>query len=77
MMSTLWKRVLTGALFAGMLVAVPSAEAQRPNRNRCQQRIRQAEYNLQKAIQRHGPRSRQAAQRRRQLEMARERCGGL
>jgi hemolysin activation/secretion protein len=73
-----WKRLLVAGLMAGMLVAVPSVEAQRrPNNNKCVQRIRQAESNLQRAIQRHGQRSKQAAKRRRQLEMARERCGNL
>ena len=76
MTSLLWKRLLGAALLAGMLLAVPSLEAQ-PRRNRCEQRIRQAEYNLQKAIRRHGPRSRQAAHRRRELDVARERCGAL
>jgi TolA-binding protein len=72
------KGLIVAVLMAGMLVAVPSVEAQRrPNNNKCVQRIRKAEFNLEKAIQRHGRRSKQAAQRRRQLEMARERCGGL
>jgi hypothetical protein len=72
------KGLIVAGLIAGMLVMVPSVEAQRrPNNNKCAQRIRQAEYNLQRAIQRNGQRSKQAAQRRRQLETARERCGGL
>jgi hypothetical protein len=75
--SRLLKGLLVSGLMAGMLVMVPSVEAQRYPNNKCAQRIRQAEFNLEKAIQRHGRRSKQAAQRRRQLEMARERCGGL
>jgi len=77
MAASAWKGLLVAGLMAGMLAAVPSVEAQRYPNNKCAQRIRQAEFNLQKAIQRHGRRSKQAAQRRRQLEMARERCGGL
>ena len=73
---TLGKRFLSAIMLAGVLMTIPS-EAQSPKRNRCEQRIRQAEYNLRKAIQRHGPRSKQARQRRRQLDSARERCGAL
>ncbi len=41
---------------------------------KCEQRIHKAEGELQKAIRRHGEHSRQAEQRRRQLEEQRERC---
>jgi predicted nucleic acid-binding Zn-ribbon protein len=44
-------------------------------RDKCEQRIHKAEMNLNHAIRKHGERSRQAEQRRRQLEEARERCG--
>ena len=73
-----WKRWLAAGLLAGMMVSVPSAEGQvRRNNNRCAQRVRQAENHLQQAIRKHGPRSKQARERRRQLEIARERCGAL
>jgi hypothetical protein len=36
--------------------------------------IQKAEYNLEKAVHKHGERSRQAEQRRRQLEEVRDRC---
>jgi hypothetical protein len=55
--------------------AVPSMAA--PRRNGCARRIHQAEMNLNRAIQRHGARSRQAAERRRQLERARANCGAF
>ena len=42
--------------------------------HRCEKQIRKAEYNLQKAIRKHGERSRQAERRRHELEEARERC---
>lgn len=41
---------------------------------KCEKQIRKAEDNLQRAIRKHGERSRQAEQRRHQLEEARERC---
>jgi hypothetical protein len=77
-MASGWKRWMAAGLLAGMLVAVPSVRAQgRRNNNRCAQRVRQAENHLQQAIRKHGPRSKQAREKRRQLENARERCGGL
>jgi len=42
--------------------------------HRCERQIRKAENNLQKAIRKHGERSRQAERRRHELEEARERC---
>ena len=42
--------------------------------DKCERRIHQAEVNLQKAIRKHGEHSRQAEQRRHELEEARERC---
>ena len=55
--------------------AVPARALDRDRDDRrCEQRIRKAENNLEKAIRRHGPRSRQAEQRRHELEEARERC---
>jgi hypothetical protein len=42
--------------------------------NHCEKRIRKAEMNLQQAVRRHGARSRQAENRRRQLEQARASC---
>ena len=77
-----WKRCMVAGLLAGMLLAVPTVQAQRHrsnsrNNNRCAQRVRQAENRLQQAIRRHGPRSKQAREKRRQLENARERCGAL
>lgn len=75
------KNVLAAALLVASLIAscpLPG-QAQRPyqRRYRCERRIQQAEANLQRAIQRHGERSRQAEKRRRQLEEIRMRCGQL
>jgi hypothetical protein len=66
--------VLLGASL--LLGGAAPVQAQNPNRHyRCEQRIRQAEANLQRAIERHGANSRQAARRRRELEEVRARCG--
>jgi type II secretory pathway component PulJ len=67
--------LLSASLLAGIY---QPAHAQRPYQRhyRCEQRIRQAEANLQRAIQRHGEHSRQAEKRRRQLEKLRMRCHG-
>ena len=63
--------IATG-LAAFMLVAslapVPAAAAN------CHRRIERAEENLRRAIRKHGERSRQAEERRRQLEDIRARC---
>ncbi len=42
--------------------------------DRCRHDIQRAEQNLDKAIRKHGEHSRQAEDRRRQLEETRERC---
>jgi len=67
-------RVLATALAAIFLLgsAVPGQAWDRGDK--CRRRIERAEYNLEKAIRRHGERSRQAEQRRRELQEARERC---
>ncbi len=68
--------LIVAGVIAGTLAMAPSMNAQVRRNNRCAQHIRQAEANLQKAIRRHGEHSKQANQRRRQLEKVRERCGG-
>jgi hypothetical protein len=52
--------------------AVPTRALDRDDK--CERQVHKAEANLQKAIRRHGEHSRQAEQRRHQLEEARERC---
>ena len=70
----LGKKLLAITLGAGLLLgsAAPVMAAPR----NCAHRIRKAELNLDKAIRRHGVRSRQAQERRRQLDHARASCGG-
>jgi hypothetical protein len=52
--------------------AVPGRALDRDDK--CERRIHRAEENLERAIRRHGEHSRQAEQRRHQLEEVRERC---
>ena len=66
-------------LFAFLLTATLMAGSGLPSRaldrdDRCHRQIEKAEYNLRRAIERHGEHSRQARQRRRELEETRERC---
>lgn len=69
-------RTLIAALvvFAFLGGAVPTQAFDRDHDRKCEQRIRNAENKLQQAIRKHGERSRQAQNRRRDLEEARERC---
>jgi hypothetical protein len=69
------RKLLAIALGAGMLLGT-AAPVMAESRNHCEHRIREAQINLDKAIRRHGVRSRQANERRRQLERARASCGG-
>jgi hypothetical protein len=52
--------------------AVPHVNAE--SYDRCQRRIRHAEHDLHRAIERHGRHSRQAEHERAELHEARERC---
>ncbi|HYL12578.1 MAG TPA: hypothetical protein VEV41_06065 [Terriglobales bacterium] len=62
--------MLGASLLAG--AAIPAAHADRDDK--CRRDIRKAEENLEKAIRKHGERSKRADQRRHQLEEIRERC---
>jgi hypothetical protein len=64
--------VMTMALGAAMFVTVPQSYAD--DHARCQRQIERAESKLDQAIRKHGERSRQAEQRRRDLHAQRERC---
>jgi hypothetical protein len=70
-------RTLIAAFAVALFLAgaIPTQAMDRHDWERkCEQRIRNAEYKLQQAIRKHGERSRQAQNRRRELEEARERC---
>jgi TolA-binding protein len=66
---TVFCTMVGASLLAG--VATP-ARADRDDA--CRRQVRKAEENLEKAVRKHGQRSKQAEQRRRQLEETRERC---
>jgi type II secretory pathway component PulJ len=58
-----------------LFVTVPSASARDyDDRGRCRERIERAEFKLDKEIRRHGPYSRQAEKKRRELREERARC---
>lgn len=69
----IWSGVLGVSLMAG--AAMP-AFAYRDRDDDCQKNVAKAERNLDKAVRKHGERSRQAEQQRRKLEEVRERCHG-
>jgi hypothetical protein len=66
----LFALLLTATLMAGS--ALPSQALDREDR--CRHQVERAEYNLRRAIERHGEHSRQAERRRYELQQARERC---
>jgi hypothetical protein len=68
--------VLAAALGGVLLFAgAPATRAQDHGRDeKCEQRIHKAEAKLQKEIARHGEQSRQAEQRRQELEQVRQSC---
>ena len=64
--------VMTTALGTAMLVTVPQSYAD--DHAKCQRQIEKEESKLDQAIRKHGEHSRQAEQRRRDLNAERERC---
>lgn len=67
------KAGITAVLLSAFLMLGGTVPVQA--RTNCQKRIEKAENNLRKAVAKHGEHSRQAENRRRQLEEAREKCG--
>lgn len=61
-------------MFLASTVPVRALVRDRDDDRKCEQRIHKAENRLQNAIRKHGEHSRQAEQRRHELEEARERC---
>jgi ribulose kinase len=64
--------VMTAALGAAMFVAVPQAYAD--DHSKCQHAIEKAEARLDDAVRKHGERSHEAEDRRKDLNAERERC---
>lgn len=75
-----WKWVKTTSAMgvAGALllftVSVPRAHADPDERRKCEQRVEKAESRLDQTIRKHGPRSEEANERRRDLNAERDRC---
>lgn len=75
-----WKWVKTtsamGVASAMLLfaVSVPRAHADPDDRKKCEHQIEKAESRLDQAIRKHGPRSEEANERRRDLSAERDRC---
>lgn len=69
----MFKQSLAAAVLGGVLLFAVAAPTPAQAAT-CQQQVRKAERNLAKAVHRHGRNSRQAEQRREQLEKARSRC---
>ncbi len=67
-------RVLAVALGGCLLLGSVAPSQARDRDDRCGQRVRKAEQNYDKAVRKHGEHSRQAEQRRRQVEQARANC---
>ena len=71
------RKTLAAAILAALLLGVGVVPSQaRDREDKCEQRVRKAETNLEKAVRRHGEHSRQAEQRRREVEQARAKCHG-
>jgi hypothetical protein len=62
------------AMLGASLLAGAATPARADRADKCRRDIRKAEENLEKAVRKHGEHSRQAEQRRRQLEEVRRRC---
>ncbi len=74
---TLGKAMLLASALGGMLLLSGAAPASARDRDdKCAQRIHKAEEKLEREIRRHGEHSRQARNRRRELEDVQERCRG-
>jgi len=63
-----------GAVLSASLLVGTAIPANADQDDRCRRDVHKAEQNLEKAIQKHGEHSRQAEDRRHQLEELRERC---
>ena len=73
-----WKQAmgptLLGTVLSACLMVGNAIPAHADRDDRCRHDVQRAEQNLEKAIRKHGEHSRQAEDRRRQLEEVRERC---
>ncbi len=68
----LWAVLLGASLLGG--IAVPAQARDRDDR--CEQKVRKAEANYDKAVRKHGEHSKQARKKHEQLEKAKAYCKG-
>jgi len=67
-------KVMMCAMLGASLLVGMATPAHGDRDDKCRRDIQKAEENLEKAVRKHGEHSRQAEQRRHQLEEVRERC---
>lgn len=67
-------KTLLCAVLGASLMAVVATPARADRDDKCSRDIRKARENVDKAVRKHGEHSRQAEDRRHQLEEVRERC---
>ena len=68
------KNTVVAAMLGGALLIGGALPSLADSRHDCEKRIRKAEDNLQREMQRHGERSREAERRRHDLERERQNC---
>jgi hypothetical protein len=71
--AVLAKATLSAIVGTALLAGLPTA-AYADHQDRCRRDIDKAEHNLAKEVRKHGEHSRQAEERRRQLEAVHARC---
>ena len=74
MKTPLGRKWLSAAVMAVLVGSIAVQPAHADNRAKCQRNLEKAEAKLDDAVRKHGERSRQAEQRRRDLAGAREKC---
>ena len=67
--------ILTSVAMGLLMLGSPAPMRAGDRDDKCERRIHKAQENLRQAERRHGEHSRQAEQRRHQLEETREKCG--
>jgi hypothetical protein len=67
-------RKLSSVLVCGLLLFGSGSPAFARTRNSCREHLRHAENNLRAAVRKHGEHSRQAENRRREVEKVRAEC---
>ena len=67
-------QTILGAILGAALLAGTAVSAHADRDDHCERDVHRAEQNLDKAMRKHGEHSRQAEDRRRQLEEMRDRC---